>query len=223
MEFRMKVSVVFAVLSMLAAPALAGTPPSIQGEYVEARTAEVFAGGCVMSSEAETIGREAVMAWRISKGSYDGVALDGLSVVAAVAGNRNLGIREIGGEAPSVVRAAIIVDERASEAQRRSLVKLVGAMSDGLIKDVVHVASAPIRFASTPHQVEVSAGDARLAVQRHVHHDPNCGAMQWFHPLASGTDATLGMAEVHVFSGRALGTRWSDPNKKSAFVGAFSY
>jgi hypothetical protein len=47
--------------------------------------------------------------------------------------------------------------------------------------------------------------------------------MQWFHPLASGTTASLGMAQVHVFSGRSLGTRWSDPNKKSAFVGAFSY
>jgi hypothetical protein len=219
----MKVSALFVGLTVLAVPAAAGTPPTIQGEYVEARTAEVFAGGCVMSSEAETIGREAVMAWRISKGSYDGVALDGLSVVAAVAGNRNLGIREIGGEAPSVVRAAVIVDERATESQRRSLLKLVSAMSDGLIKDVVQVTAAPIRFASTPHQVEVSTGDARLAVQRHVHHDPNCGAMQWFHPLASGTTASLGMAQVHVFSGRSLGTRWSDPNKKSAFVGAFSY
>jgi len=83
----MKVSALFVGLTVLAVPAAAGTPPTIQGEYVEARTAEVFAGGCVMSSEAETIGREAVMAWRISKGSYDGVALDGLSVVAAVAGN----------------------------------------------------------------------------------------------------------------------------------------
>jgi hypothetical protein len=195
----------------------------VHGEYVEARTAEVFAGGCIMSSEAETIGRQAVMAWRIGRGSYEGVTLDGLSVVAAVAGDRNLGIREIGGEAPSLVRAAIIVDERATPAQRRSLVALARAMSDGLIQEVVDVTAAPIRFDSTPHQVEVSAGEAKLAVQRHVHHDPNCGAMQWFHPLSAGTTASLGMAQVHVFSGRALGTRWSDPNKKSAFVGAFSY
>ena len=208
---------------LMAAPAAAGSSPMVEGEYVEARTAEVFAGGCVMSSEAETIGRQAVMAWRIAKGSYDGVSLDGLSVVAALAGDRNLGIRELGGEAPSEVRAAIIVDERATAAQRRSLVKLVTAMSDGLMQDIVQVTTAPIRFASSAHQVEVSTGDAKLAVQRHVHHDPNCGAMQWFHPLAAGTDASLGMTETHVFSGRALGTRWSDPNKKSAFVGSFAY
>jgi len=219
----MRVPALLFGMAVLAMPAFAGSSPTIEGEYVEARTAEVFAGGCVMSSEAETIGRQAVMAWRIATGSYDGVSLDGLSVVAAVAGDRNLGIRELGGEAPSRVRAAIIVDERATAAQRRSLVKLVSAMSDGLKQDIVQVTTAPIRFASTPHQVEVSTGDAKLAVQRHVHHDPNCGAMQWFHPLAAGTDASLGMTETHVFSGRALGTRWSDPNKKSAFVGSFAY
>jgi hypothetical protein len=190
---------------------------------VEARTAEVFAGGCVMSSEAETIGREAVMAWRIAKGSFDGVSLEGLSVVAAVAGDRNLGIREIGGVGPSVVRAAIIVDERATEAQRHALVRLVGAMSGGLLDNVVDVSTAPITFTSTAHSVQVTARDAKLSVQRHVHHDLNCGAMQWFHPFATGTSASLGLAEAHAFSGRALGTRWSDPHKKSAFVGAFSY
>ena len=45
----------------------------ITGEYVEARTAEVFAGGCIMNSEAETMGRQAIMAWRITSGSFDGV------------------------------------------------------------------------------------------------------------------------------------------------------
>src|SRR6201988_768830 len=70
----------------------------LSGSYVEARTAEVFTGGCVMGSEAETMGKEAVLAWKVDRGSFNGVALDGLSVVAAVAGDKNLGIYEIGGE-----------------------------------------------------------------------------------------------------------------------------
>ncbi|MBK5297047.1 MAG: hypothetical protein JJE40_07820, partial [Vicinamibacteria bacterium] len=56
-------------LVLAAAPAFAGP---VVGHYVEARTAEVFAGGCIMSSEAETIGRQAVMAWRIDSGVYHG-------------------------------------------------------------------------------------------------------------------------------------------------------
>jgi hypothetical protein len=47
--------------------------------------------------------------------------------------------------------------------------------------------------------------------------------MLWFHPLAAGTTTSIGLADVHAFSGSALGTRWSDPHKKSAFVGTFSY
>src|SRR5690606_42105676 len=99
-----------AAFLLVSTVATAGERGSITGEYVEARTAEVFAGGCIMNSEAETMGRQAVMAWRITSGSYDGVPLDGLTVVAAIAGDRNLGMREMGGEAPTVVRAVISVD-----------------------------------------------------------------------------------------------------------------
>ena len=86
-----KTSVVAAAVLFVASAALAGERGTIRGEYVEARTAEIFAGGCIMNSEAETAGRQAVMAWRITTGSFDGVRLDGLKVVAAVAADRNLG------------------------------------------------------------------------------------------------------------------------------------
>ena len=125
---------VAAVLAV-ATPVAAGSP--ITGEYVEARTAEVFTGGCIMSSEAETIGRQAVMAWHINHGAFNGVALDGLNVIAAVAGDRNLGIREIGGVAPTAVRAAVIVDSRGSSQQRDALVAFVRQISSGLIDEIV--------------------------------------------------------------------------------------
>ena len=105
--------------------AVASVPGArITGEYVEARTAEVFAGGCIMNSEAETMGRQAIMAWKITSGSFEGVALDGLTVAAAVAGDRNLGMREMGGEEPTAVKAIITVDPRATPAQRDALVRL---------------------------------------------------------------------------------------------------
>jgi hypothetical protein len=47
--------------------------------------------------------------------------------------------------------------------------------------------------------------------------------MQWFHPLSSVTQAEMGLAAEHAFTGSALGTRWSDPNRRSAFFGTFSY
>jgi len=51
---------------------------------VEARTSEVFAGACVVNGEAATTGREALLAWRVDQGRFNGVTLDGLAIVAAV-------------------------------------------------------------------------------------------------------------------------------------------
>lgn len=220
MMHRLTLAAAFLLVATIAA---AGERGSITGEYVEARTAEVFAGGCIMNSEAETMGRQAVMAWRITSGSYDGVVLDGLTMVAAVAGDRNLGMREMGGEEPTVVRAVISVDLRATAEQRTALVALARELSGGLITEVVRVEPAPIRFATTPRYIEVSASDLQLTVDKEMTHDPSCGAMQWFTPFTTLASAELGVADAHQFSGQGLGTKWSAPGKRSAFFGRFTY
>src|ERR1051326_7310315 len=110
-------AMLFAALAFVSAVPVMATGHSISGTYVEARTAEVFVGGCLMSSEAETTGKQAVFAWKVNHGSLNGVTLDGLSVVAAVVGDKNLGIHELGGAAP-VSRSALFVDARATAEQR---------------------------------------------------------------------------------------------------------
>lgn len=212
-----------AIVGLASASVLAGANGTISGSYVEARTAEVFAGGCVMNSEAETVGKQAVMAWKVDRGSYGGVTLDGLAVLAAVSGDRNLGMREMGGEAPAVVDAAIVVDARATDAQRDALVSMARDLSKGVIKDVVSVTAAPISYRSDAERIAITAPDVQLTVNKEMTHDPSCGAMQWFRPLTTVRQGTLGVAEAHAFSGDALGTKWSDPNKRSAFFSTFTY
>jgi len=220
-----KIAVMTGAALLVASAAFAGERGSIRGEYVEARTAEIFAGGCIMNSEAETAGRQAVLAWHISSGRLDGVTLDGLTVVAAVAGDRNLGMREMGGAAPQVIRAIVTVDPQTSDAQRRALVQLARDLSGGLITDIVRVDVAPVRFAESGTRIDVSTPDAlTLSVTKEMVHDPSCGAMQWFKPFSAGlTQSAMGTAEAHAFSGTGLGSKWSAPNKRSAFWGAFVY
>src|SRR4029077_13139516 len=105
-----------AIVALAVAPLVAGGR-SVSGSYVEARTAEVFTGGCIMGSEAETMGKEAVLAWKVDRGSFHGIGLEGLSVVAAVAGDKNLGIQEMGGD-KAVIRSTVFVDDRANAAQQ---------------------------------------------------------------------------------------------------------
>ena len=221
----MKYAVAMSVLAALvAAPVVArgagGT--SISGSYVEARTAEVFTGGCIMNGDAATTGREALLVWKVDRGSFDGVALNGLSVVAAIAGDQNLGIREIGGAAAET-RAAIFVDERATPVQRAALVAMATQHSNGMVAKVVELTPTTIQFVDEPGAIRVSAKSLRLTVEKEMNHDPSCGARQWFHPLAEVSNPMMGTTAENTFNGAALGTRWSDPNKRSSFFGTFTY
>ena len=214
--------VVAALVGLSAAPLLAGGKATVSGQYVEARTAEVFTGGCIMGSEAETMGKHAVLAWKVDRGSFNGVSIDGLSVVAAVAGDRNLGIAEIGGGQANV-RSAVFVDSRATAEQQMALVAMASELSKGIVSNIVAVTPAPIQFTDKGQEIQVQAPQVELAVNKHMTHDPTCGAMQWFHPFVPSAHAEMGVTEQHAFSGSALGTKWSDPNKRSSFFGTFSY
>jgi hypothetical protein len=214
--------VLAALIGLTVIPLAAGGKNTASGAYVEARTAEVFTGGCIMGSEAETVGKQAVLAWKVDRGTVNGVAIDGLAVVAALSGDRNLGIQEIGGGKPTV-KSALIVDSRANPAQQIALVALANELSNGLVGTIVQVTPAPIEFADHGGEILVSAPQLSLDVSKHMSHDPTCGAMQWFHPLASVDKADMGLAAEHAFTGTGLGTKWSDPNRRSAFFGTFSY
>src|SRR5262252_7256064 len=198
----------------------AGGKETVTGQYVEARTAEIFTGGCIMGSEAETMGRQAVLAWRVDRGTVNGVSVDGLSVVAALAGDKNLGLHEIGGDR-AVVRSVVYVDERANPVQRIALAALAHDLTK-TIGTIVQVTPAPITFADAGQTIHVATQNVALDVNKVMTHDPTCGAMQWFHPLASVDEATMGVADQNQFNGSLLGTKWSDPNKRSAFFGTFS-
>ena len=210
------------VLCGVMAATLAAKGPSVTGTYVEARTAEVFAGACVINSEGGTTGREALLAWKVDRGQVNGVSLDGLAVVAAIASDINLGIHEIGGES-AIARAAIYVDSRANAAQRKALVAMVRSLSGNLIGSVVQETAAPIQFADNGHQITVATDTVKLAVAKHLNHDASCGNKQWFNPLTRVDRADMGTTDQNEFSGPALCTKWSDPNKRSSFFGTFSY
>jgi len=171
----MKRTIALAALIALAGTAsiAAGGNSTVAGQYVEARTAEVFTGGCIMGSEAETMGKQAVLAWKVDRGTMNGVSLDGLTVVAALSGDKNLGLHEIGGD-QAVVKSALYVDERANPAQRLALVALAHDLTKS-IGTIVSVTAAPIQFADAGNAIHVAAPNVALDVNKHMSHDPSCG------------------------------------------------
>src|SRR2546423_14957584 len=66
----------------------AGGKGTVTGAYVEARTAEVFTGGCIMNSEAETVGRQAVRGGERERRSFKRIAVRRVGFVAPGSGGR---------------------------------------------------------------------------------------------------------------------------------------
>src|SRR5438045_1435647 len=107
------------VLVALAVPARAA---GVTGRYIEARTCDVWTGPCFANAEVNFGGKHAVMGWKIDKGTYDDVQLDGLGVVAVVAASDTLGVAQTG-----PAKAVLLVDKKATSAQRDALVKFAKA------------------------------------------------------------------------------------------------
>src|SRR5215469_14606840 len=81
----------------LASLTLAAGLPShtISGNYMEARTADVYTGPCFANAETGLVGQLAVMGWKVSQGSGNGVDLSGWSVVGVVRAESTLGNVEV--------------------------------------------------------------------------------------------------------------------------------
>ncbi len=218
----MRKTAAWTVLVTLAISSIAIAAPTsdLEGVYVEARSAQVFIGGCIWNSEAMTIGREAVMAWRIDKGSIEGVDVAGLSIVAAIAGDENLAIN------PEAARRTVLfVDHHASNAQQEALADRYATDNARMFGQVIEVVAVPISFVDTPEGYRVNAGDQVELEAKALHVDHKglnqCGEAQWYEPFVALNDSTLGIAVEHSYQGKTLSTRWSDPDKQSAFFGRF--
>ena len=71
-------------LALLFVFATSGQAANISGEYLEARTCSVYTGPCFANAEMGLAGKDALMAWKIDKGHWKGVTLDGLGAAVIV-------------------------------------------------------------------------------------------------------------------------------------------
>jgi hypothetical protein len=78
------------VLIILALSPLA-LAEQIRGDYLETRSADVYTGSCSANGEVNLVGNQAILAWHIESGTWNGVQLDGLTVAAAVRSRATLG------------------------------------------------------------------------------------------------------------------------------------
>jgi hypothetical protein len=196
---------------------------AIHGDYVEVRSADIYAGHCYANSEVGMEGKEALMAWKIQAGEWQGVDLAGLGVVAVVSANATLGDPY---HNPLPARAVLILDSRANAAQRAALESFAQAMAGPLVSNVVRVETAPISMESDNGNavVRLAAGEiARVETRSLCHADQMCGnEFVYYPPLTEISGATPAVSVQDVFAGPGLNTVWNRTGRKNSFVGTFA-
>jgi len=198
---------------------------AINGDYLEVRNADVWTGPCYANSEVDLTGKRAILAWRISNGSWEGTDLSGLTVVAVVKASATLGdpFRN-----PLPSESVLILDRKATAQQQKALVSFAKARAAKLIGHLVRVDVAPVSLEvgkGANHGIDVlKAGDLAVVKTRALcQGDIMCGnETVYYPPLTKVNDSMPAFSQEDAFNGKGLGVVWNNRNARSAFIGTFT-
>jgi len=197
----------------------------IRGEYLESRSTDVYVAQCFANGETGLTGNQALLAWHVQEGEWNGVKLDGLTVAAAVRAHATLG-DPYGNPYPA--QAVLMVDDAANPAQREALISLAQHQGGKLLENVVRVEVVPVilDMPSDTHDghAVLRAGHLATIVTRPLnHHDHICGnETNFYPPLTNVENATSAVALTDEFQGDGLDSRWSSHGRRSAYLATFS-
>ena len=203
---------------------LCSSAQQIQGDYLETRSADVYTGQCFANGEVNLVGNEAILAWHVQSGSWNGISLAGLSVAAAVRANGTLGDPY---ENPYPAHAILLVDEQANAQQRAALTAFAQHMGGELLRNVQQVIAVPVEMLVNhqQHGVAVLRAGQFATVQTRSLNDKDhlCGnEVTFYPPLTEVAHSMPAVALTDSYQGPGLGVDWESHGKRSAFVGTFS-
>ena len=220
MRFRLPVLIALLVTFL----SVALSAQQIRGDYIETRSADVYTGQCFANGEVNLAGKEAILAWHVQNGSWDGVALDGLTIAAAVRARATLG-DPYGNPYPA--EAVLLVDEQANPQQRAALVHFAQHMGGELLKNVEETLPAQMEMIVNHERHGVAllrAGQFATVQTRSLgDHDHVCGnEVTFYPPLTEVSHSMPAVAVTDAYRGPGLGESWDSHGRRSAFVGSFA-
>jgi len=215
-----KVLASLAILAVSSGVGLAdGDAPRIRGEYIEARTCSVWVGSCFSNSEANLMGKNAILGWSVKEGSWNGVKLDGLKLVALLNAEGTLQTKYEG-----KIGAVVYVDKTATEQQADALVAMAKELAPDHLAAISKVERKAIAFTRKGVEATLTAdSDVRLKTGPICRCDStSCHAYLVYTAFSKSTEVECAKAETNSYKGEELGVRWSDPDRPSAMVGTFA-
>jgi hypothetical protein len=196
----------------------------IRGQYLEARTCDVYTGPCFANGEMGMAGKEALLAWKVDEGGWNGTSLEGLTVALVVKADDTLGENAFPSRAGKI-RSVILVDDEASEAQQLALVDFVKQSLPKLTSDVQQIERMPMSLENDHYSVSgvFKAGDvAEIRTRKLGEDDCVCtNEMVYYRPLAEVQSATPAYSERQSYAGEGLNSKWRLEGSRSSFLAVF--
>lgn len=216
----MKKMLVLTTIALLLASgiAIATNSTTVQGEYLEARSASVYVGACHFGAEFVEGGKEATLVWNIHHGEWDNVSLDGLTVVAVISAKDNLAIDT------KSRKSVLYVDGKATPEQRTALTDMIATKSHDVLGNVVATQIAPITYTKKGTKYDVTVGKVlTLSVNRCPCANCTQPHQIWYEPLTNVKDAIVGKSETYCYKDSYLPVKWQQGEvSNNVFVGNFS-
>jgi len=196
----------------------------IRGDYIETRSADVYTGQCFANGEVNLVGKEAILAWHVQTGSWDGVPLDGLTIAAAVRAKATLGDPYAN---PYPAQSVLLVDDQATPQQSAALISFAKQMGGELLKNVDQTITAPMEMIVNHERHGVAllrAGQfATIQTRSLGEHDHVCGnEVTFYPPLTQLSHSMPAVAVTDAYRGPGLGESWDTHGRRSAFIGTFA-
>jgi len=224
----MKTKITLAILALAAAItsfADSLSAPRISGDYLEVRSCDVYTGPCFANAEMGLEGKEGMLVWSVRKGAWNGVALDGLSVIVVLRADGTLGDLSY---MPRRGKAVLIVDAKADSQQEAALKDFAKTMAGKLIQEVaaVKVVSIDVKMGQCASGAcaAIKAGSlVEISTRCLGGNDHVCGNEDLFYPpLTKVNGALAAFTELATFTGRDLNLTWQMTGKRSAYLGTFA-
>ena len=192
---------------------------SVRGDYVEVRTASVFAGACHYNGELTTAGRDALMAWNVKSGAWQGVDLTGVRAVAIVSAGENLADQN------AARQAEIVIGENASDAQSRAMLEALKSRYAASLGKIISVRRGPLTFEHQNKAYSVAADNFASITVAAMPDDLCCKMPQlvWYSPLVALENRKVGYTTKALYAGGDVGQPWQRSGENSAFYGSFVF
>ena len=216
-------AVILSSIILVVSASAATAADRVSGTYVEVRTCQVYTGPCFANGEVGSAGKNAIMTWQINGGSFAGADLAGQSVAVIVKASHTLGFK---GLRNAETKKAMLIINSTADAQETAALKDFALLQTGLADAEIagiHRTDIDMQFDVDKVTASVKIGDyARLQTRKARKGDCICSNESAYYPPLTGLKGFVpGVTIEGEVKARRLGTRWSVPDSRTAYLGTF--